>query len=240
MFGRFPRQFSLQVFLLKTTKHATSSSRVFPSSQALSLSHQFTHRRSLSSNQEQPPKNETKPPKRSFFHLLSIENKVKKLIQAAGFTDDEDLSQLIARSVNLGWYSVLGMTLLGTIGFDTKPLIASLGVAGFAAGYALKDAATHFTSGIMLVLQKPFKKGDYIKLLLAVPHEGIVESIDVRYVHLRNKDNHELLIPSSVVYANSILVSPKPPADWPPSPSFSPTPIPSVPPSPTSTGEKQK
>jgi small-conductance mechanosensitive channel len=234
MFGRFPRQFSLQVFLLKTTKHATSSSRVFPSSQALSLSHQFTHRRSLSSNQEQPPKNETKPPKRSFFHLLSIENKVKKLIQAAGFTDDEDLSQLIARSVNLGWYSVLGMTLLGTIGFDTKPLIASLGVAGFAAGYALKDAATHFTSGIMLVLQKPFKKGDYIKLLLAVPHEGIVESIDVRYVHLRTKDDNVLLIPCSVVYANSIVVG-KPPADWPSAPATSVTP-PS--PSPTPSAEK--
>jgi small-conductance mechanosensitive channel len=170
--------------------------------------------RSLSSSNEEP-KNEPNPPKKSFFSRFSIENKVKKLIHTTGLTDDEDLSGFIARSVNIGLFSVVGMTLLGTMGFDTKPLIASLGVAGFAAGYALKDAATHFTSGVMLVLQKPFKKGDYIKLLLVVPHEGIVESIDVRYVHLRNKDNNELLIPCSVVYANSILVSPKPPPDWP-------------------------
>jgi small conductance mechanosensitive channel len=196
------RQISHQIACLKTLGSSKTVTRIyFPNSC-------FSYRppRSFSSTS-----NDEKPPKRSF---ISIENQVLRLIKATKLIEDEDLSQLIARSVNLGWYSVLGMTMLGTMGFDTKPLIASLGVAGFAVGFALKDAATHLTSGIMLVLQKPFKKGDYLKLLLLVPHEGIVESIDVRYVHLRTKDDNVLLIPCSVVYANSIVVG-KPPADWP-------------------------
>jgi small-conductance mechanosensitive channel len=176
------------------------------------------------------------PNKRSFLSRFSIEQKVKNLIRTTGLTEDEDLSQLIARSANLGLYSVLGMTLLGTFGFDTKPLVASLGVVGFAAGFAFKDAATHFTSGIMLVLQKPFKKGDYLQLLLLVPHEGIVESIDVRYVHLRTKDGNVLLIPCSVVYANSIIVGKQPPADW----AIPPCPAPTTPASPSSTSAETK
>lgn len=172
----------------------------------------FTSRYFSSETQEE----EKKKKKISFFQRFSIEHNLKNLIHTIGLTDDEDLSRLLSKTVKFGFYGVIGMTFLGTLGIDTKPIIASLGVAGLTAGYALKDAATHFTSGVMLVLQKPFKKGDYIKLLLVVPHEGIVDAIDVRYVHLRTKDNNILLIPCSVVYANSIIVSSKPPVDWPP------------------------
>lgn len=141
--------------------------------------------------------------------------RVKAFVHTLGLTDDEDLSNLVAKSVNIGVYSIVTMTCLGTIGFDTKPIIAGLGVFGFAAGYALKDAATHFAAGIMLVLQKPFQKGNFLKILVSTPYEGVVEGIDVRYVHIRTKDNSLLLVPCSIVYGNSLIVSTSPPKDWP-------------------------
>jgi small-conductance mechanosensitive channel len=159
-------------------------------------------------------KDDQPPPKTGFFSQFS-ESNIKYLIKRSGFIEDEDLTNLLAKSMKIGFYSLVGITLLGSVGFDTKPIIASVSVLGFATGYALKDAATHFASGVMLVIQKPFNKGDYLKILITVPHEGIVEAIDVRYVHLRTKENQMLLIPCSTVYGNSIIVSPTPPKDWP-------------------------
>ena len=151
----------------------------------------------------------------SFFSKFSLTLKVKKFIHTLGLTEDEDLSNLIGKSVNIGVYSILTMSFLGTIGFDTKPILAGLGVFGFAAGYALKDAATHFAAGIMLVLQKPFQKGNFLKIMVSTPYEGVVEGIDVRYVHIRTRDQALLLVPCSIVYGNSLIVSSSPPNDWP-------------------------
>lgn len=152
--------------------------------------------------------------KKTFWNYFSLVPRVKLFVHTLGLTNDEDLSNLVAKSVNIGVYSIITMTFLGTIGFDTKPIIAGLSVFGFAAGYALKDAATHFAAGIMLVLQKPFQKGDFIKVLVSSPYEGVVEAIDVRYVHIRTKDQSLLLVPCSIVYGNSLIVSSSPPKDW--------------------------
>jgi small-conductance mechanosensitive channel len=186
-----------------------SAAAVTTSSHVSHLSHVSHVSRDFSSSNDNPP------PKSSFNSKFS-ESYIKYLIKSTGFIEDDDLTNLLAKSVKIGVYSIVGITFLGTIGFDTKPIIASISVFGFATGYALKDAATHFASGVMLVIQKPFKKGDYLKVLITVPHEGIVEAIDVRYVHLRTKDNQMLLIPCSTVYGNSIIVSSTPPKDWPP------------------------
>lgn len=210
MFVSAPSRLSrakINPLLMTSVQHIRYSS-YFP----FKLFRSYTSTRYCLSSQDNQKNNQQNS---SFFNRFSIDHHLKSLIHTIGLTDDEDLSRLLSKSVKYGVYGVLGMTVLGTIGFDTKPILASVGVLGVAGGYALKDAATHFTSGVMLVLQKPFKKGDFIKLLLAVPHEGIVDAIDVRYVHLKTKDNKILLIPCSVVYANSIVVSSQPPSDWP-------------------------
>ena len=58
----------------------------------------------------------------------------------------------------------------------------------------------------MLVLQKPFKKGQYLKVMDKQVFEGVVESIDARYVVLKTKEGRTLMVPSYIVYSNSLLV----------------------------------
>jgi small-conductance mechanosensitive channel len=123
--------------------------------------------------------------------------------------DDEDLVHIIARTSSVVSYSLISIALLGTFGVDTKPFIAGIGVTGFAAGFALKEIATNYISGVLLVFSKPFKKGEYIKIIAGGGLEGEVESIEIRHVVLKTKDDALLMIPSALVYSNPIVILPK-------------------------------
>ncbi len=96
---------------------------------------------------------------------------------------------------------------------DTKPLIAGISVTGFTVGFAMKEIATNFLSGVLLVLTKPFQKGQMLRVMLpsqAIPLEGKVHSIDARYVSLIMKDGSVMKVPSSLVYTNCIIVTTPP------------------------------
>ena len=128
----------------------------------------------------------------------------------AGMTTDRDLARISAQTGTVVIYSIGIITALGTLGVDTKPFLTGIGVTGFAAGFALKEIATNYLSGLLLVFSKPFEKGQYVKVLAGSGMEGVIESIDIRYVILRGKDDTKIMIPSSVVYSNPIVVTSKP------------------------------
>lgn len=132
------------------------------------------------------------------------------MILRSRLTRDLDLARFLAKATSISIFTVGAVTVLGTIGVDTKPIIAGIGVTGFTLGFALKEIATNFLSGVLLVFNKPFKKGQYLKVMGAAAGqnmEGVVESIDARYVLLRTHDGGVLMVPSVVVYTNPILVS---------------------------------
>ena len=76
--------------------------------------------------------------------------------------------------------TVMGTTLtllvivfaLSQLGVDTTSLVALLGAAGLAVGLALKDSLSHFAAGVMLILFRPFKLGDYVEV------GGVAGSVD--------------------------------------------------------------
>jgi len=132
---------------------------------------------------------------------------IKKIIMGTHLTNDEDLAYLIGKIVSGGLYAMAALSLLGTLGVDTSPLVAGIGITGFTIGFALKEIATNFLSGMLLVLDKPFHKGQYLKVLSVIANmEGTVESIDARYVRLRNKDGNIVMVPAAMVYSSPILV----------------------------------
>lgn len=71
----------------------------------------------------------------------------------------------------------------------------------------MKDIATNFLAGLMLMTQKPFKSGDRVKV---AGLEGTVDSVDVRYVILKSESGQVVMIPSSIVYSSSVIVEKKP------------------------------
>lgn len=142
-------------------------------------------------------------------YRYSLVRPLYSFIIKSKLTADYDLARFLAKSGAVSIYSLAGITALGTIGIDTSPILTGIGITGFTIGFALKEVATNFLSGVMLVFGKPFRKGQWLKVLTSTTTqlEGEVQSIDARYVLLRTKDKALVMIPSVVVYTNPILVS---------------------------------
>lgn len=172
-------------------------------------------KRDHSSNNNSPDMQFGRVEHAGLFTKFSISRPVEKMILTSRITKDIDLAKFLGKAVAISIYSLAGITILGTLGVDTKPLLAGVGVTGFTIGFALKEIATNFLSGVMLVLNKPFQKGQYLRVLGPTTGqnlEGIVESIDARYVLLKNKDRGTIMVPSVIVYTNPIAVMTAPPS----------------------------
>ncbi|MFQ3230985.1 mechanosensitive ion channel family protein [Reinekea sp.] len=90
---------------------------------------------------------------------------------------------------------------LGQLGVDTTSLVALLGAAGIAVGLALKDSLQNFASGVMLILFRPFKAGDFVE---AGGATGVIEKISIFSTLMRTGDNKEVIIPNGNIYGGNI------------------------------------
>ncbi len=90
---------------------------------------------------------------------------------------------------------------LTQLGVETTSLIALIGAAGLAVGLALKDSLQNFASGVMLIMFRPFKAGDFIE---AAGVAGVVEKIAVFATTMRTGDNKEVIIPNGSIYGGTI------------------------------------
>ena len=90
---------------------------------------------------------------------------------------------------------------LNKLGIDTTSLIALLGAAGLAVGLALQNSLQNFAAGVMLIVFRPFKAGDFVELAGVA---GVVENIGIFSSVLRTGDNRELIIPNGAIYGGII------------------------------------
>ncbi|MFK4753927.1 mechanosensitive ion channel family protein [Oceanobacter antarcticus] len=91
---------------------------------------------------------------------------------------------------------------LSQLGLDTTSLITLLGAAGLAVGLALKDSLSHFAAGVMLILFRPFKVGDYVEV------DGVAGSVDkitIFSTRLKTPDNRVVTVPNSNVFGNTMV-----------------------------------
>jgi len=90
---------------------------------------------------------------------------------------------------------------LDQLGVNTTSFIALLGAAGLAVGLALKDSLQNFAAGVMMIIFRPFKLGDFIE---AGGITGVVEKISVFSTIMKTGDNREVIIPNGQIYAGAI------------------------------------
>ena len=91
---------------------------------------------------------------------------------------------------------------LSKLGLDTTSLVALLGAAGLAVGLALKDSLSHFAAGVMLILFRPFKVGDYVEINGV---GGSVEQITILSTRLKSPDNKVITVPNASVFGNTMI-----------------------------------
>jgi small conductance mechanosensitive channel len=90
---------------------------------------------------------------------------------------------------------------LNQLGVDTTSLIALIGAAGLAVGLALQNSLQNFAAGVMLIVFRPFKLGDFIEAAGVV---GVVEQISIFSSILRTGDNREIIVPNGQIYSGAI------------------------------------
>ena len=88
-----------------------------------------------------------------------------------------------------------------TLGIPATSFVAVLGAAGLAVGLALKDSLSNFASGVMLVLFRPFAKGDFVD---AGGILGTVDEIQLVSTILTTPDNKQIIVPNSLMYGSAI------------------------------------
>ena len=91
---------------------------------------------------------------------------------------------------------------LGRLGVDTTSLIALVGAAGLAIGLSLQDSLKNFAAGVLLIIFRPFKEGDFVEV---AGTSGIVEHIAIFNTILRSGDNRELTVPNGQIYTDTIV-----------------------------------
>jgi small conductance mechanosensitive channel len=87
------------------------------------------------------------------------------------------------------------------LGIPATSFMAIIGAAGLAVGLALKDSLSNFASGVMLVLFRPFTKGDFVD---AGGIMGTVEEIDLVSTLLITPDNKQIIVPNALMYTSAI------------------------------------
>lgn len=90
---------------------------------------------------------------------------------------------------------------LDQLGVDTTSLVAILGAAGLAIGLSLQDSLKNFAAGVMLLVFKPFKAGDFVE---AAGTAGSVKKIGIFTSILNTPDNKEIIVPNGKIYGDNI------------------------------------
>ena len=115
------------------------------------------------------------------------------------------LDDMLANFLSSILYAILLVAVIiaavGQLGIQTTPLVAVLGAAGLAVGLALQNSLGNFASGVMLVLFRPFTKGDFVE---AGGTSGTVDEVGIFNTVLNTPDNRRIIVPNGQITGDTI------------------------------------
>ena len=114
---------------------------------------------------------------------------------------DPAITSFILSIATIAMTIVLIIVTIGTLGIDTTSLAALLAGGGMAIGMALNGTVQNFAGGIMILIFKPFKAGDYIE---AQGYSGTVSEVTITSTKLATTDNKVIIIPNGILSNGTI------------------------------------
>lgn len=128
--------------------------------------------------------------------VIGITNKALKRTHL-----DESIHLFILNIMRIFFWVILFVLILGYLNIATAPFIAVLGAAGAAVALALKDSLGNIAGGILILINKPFVKGDFVEIGEA---SGLVHQIDMLVTTLKTRDNKVVSVPNGTVSTSVI------------------------------------
>lgn len=112
-----------------------------------------------------------------------------------------EVAVLVSRATGIGIYALSATFVLAILGVNWAALAAVLGAATIGLSLALQDVGRSFVNGVYLLVERPFRIGDRIRIGQT---EGEVEDIGVRVTTLRTDTGERIIVPNTVVFSSTI------------------------------------
>ena len=141
--------------------------------------------------------------------ILLVGSKIIKLLlkllkKTFDRTDIEvSVEQFLYSLIRVSLYVLLAFLIASNCGMDAASIVALLGSAGVAVGLALQGSLSNVAGGVLILLMRPFRVGDYI--VDANGNEGVVDEIQIIYTKLRTGDNRIVILPNGNLANNSMI-----------------------------------
>ena len=115
---------------------------------------------------------------------------------------DVTLRRFVVSLTKIALMAFVIIAALSSLGINTTSFVAILGAAGLAVGFALQGSLGNFASGIMLIIFRPFKAGDYVE---AGGQSGSVVAVNIFNTVLNTPDNKVVIVPNGNITSNNIV-----------------------------------
>jgi len=135
-----------------------------------------------------------------------IAKSVRKSIGNTNAKLDKTLTPIISKIAGYAVYTIGGVFILDIFGVNTASLIALVGAAGLAIGFALKDTLSNIAAGMMLLILRPFRADDFIEF---GGTQGTVREINLFTTILETIDGLYIASPNNLLWGNNIKNFPR-------------------------------
>lgn len=125
---------------------------------------------------------------------------VDRLVVRSRF--DSSVSALVHQVARVLFFVLASLLALSVAGFDVGSALAALGIAGLAIAFAVQSILENFIAGILILLRRPFRPGDQIRI---ADFEGTCETVNLRVTRLRDYDGETVLVPNAQVLSAPIV-----------------------------------
>jgi small conductance mechanosensitive channel len=129
---------------------------------------------------------------------------IKKVLARAMERSRVDTT-LISFVTNVTYVALMAFVVIaavGKLGVQTASFVAVIGAAGLAIGLALQGSLANFAAGVLMIIFRPFRVGDYIE---GGGMAGTVEEISIFTTHMKSPDNRSIIVPNAKITSDSIV-----------------------------------
>lgn len=130
-----------------------------------------------------------------------IDRFLQRILKHAGAVD-AGVQGLLLKSYRVVALTFIGAMVLSAVGVNVTALVAGLSIVGIAVGFAARDSLENFIAGVTILLDKPFKVGDYI---VVEGHYGQVDEITLRSTRIRSVRNEVMVLPNTQMITTQVV-----------------------------------
>ena len=134
------------------------------------------------------------------YVAIGVRNLLRRVMRKSSV--EETLVSFVSNVAYVALLAFIVIAALGQLGVHTASFVAVIGAAGLAIGLALQGSLANFAAGVLMIIFKPFKVGDYIE---GGGTAGTVEEISIFTTVLKSPDNRKIIVPNAKMTGDNIV-----------------------------------